>query len=211
MVLDTARKTLLILVLCWLAACQQEPTFSPLGAGTTVLAFGDSVTHGTGAAAREDYPSLLAGQTGWQVINAGIPGDTAHSAKARIGALIERHRPALVLVELGGNDFLRRRAASAVQDDLRAILTAAIDSGAITVLIAVPEASAFRAKIGALSDSPIYAELAEELSIVLVEEVLADVLSDGQLRADPIHPNAEGYRQFTQGVLAHLARVGLVR
>ena len=210
MVLDTAKRILLMLALCWLAGCQQDAGYAALAAGTTVLAFGDSVTYGTGAGESEDYPSVLARQTGWHVVNAGIPGDTALNVKTRIGALIDEYRPALILVELGGNDFLRQRAAGAVKEDLRAILTQAIDSGAITVLIAVPKVSPLRASIGALSDSPIYAELAEELNVVLVDEVFADVLSDGRLRADHIHPNAAGYREFARGVVTRLARAGLV-
>ena len=199
-----------MLCLVLLFACQPEPRYAPLGAGSVVLAFGDSVTYGKGAVRGEDFPALLAQGTGWRVVNAGVSGDTARQARSRIGSLLNRYQPELVLVELGGNDFLRQRSAHLVKADLRAILEQSIDSGAVTVLIAVPGLSILPASFGRLSDSPIYAELAEETGVLLVDRVFSRVLSDGALRADRIHPNAEGYRVFTGGLLEKLAGAGLV-
>ena len=84
-----------------------------------MLAFGDSVTHGTGAKQGEDYPARLAERTGWKVVNAGIPGDTASAAKARIDGMLRETAPAMVIVELGGNDFLRRRVDRDIKEDSR--------------------------------------------------------------------------------------------
>ncbi|MEH6583285.1 MAG: GDSL-type esterase/lipase family protein [Halioglobus sp.] len=196
-------------LLLLLLGCQQEPRYTALEAGTTVLAFGDSVTYGVGADKGEDYPTLLAQRTGWKVVNAGISGDTAQRATERLGALLAQHQPALVLVELGGNDFLRQRQASRVKADLLAILEESNASGAITALIAVPKLSVLRASVGALSDSPIYAELAEETGALLVADVFAEVLSEDALRADQIHPNAAGYLQFTKALLEELTIAGL--
>src|SRR5690606_10362569 len=107
-----------------LAACGGGAAFEPLPPGSAVLAFGDSVTYGTGAARGEDYPSLLAARTGWTVHNHGVPGDTTADGRARIERSLDATRPELVIVEIGGNDFLRRRAESATREDLRAILSA---------------------------------------------------------------------------------------
>lgn len=96
-----------------LAACGGDDQARRYSAREQVLAFGDSVTFGTGAAPAEDWPSRLAAMTRWSVINAGIPGDTAEAAIGRIEALLEEHQPALVIIEIGGNDFLRRRPPSA--------------------------------------------------------------------------------------------------
>ena len=193
-----------------LTACQQKPSQTPLEASSVVLALGDSITYGTGAGKGEDFPTLLAQQTGWQVVNAGISGDTAQNARSRVAALLERHDPALVLVELGGNDFLRRRPEAQVKNDLRAILQELKRSGATIVLIAVPSLSMLRASIGALSDSPIYAELAEEAGILLVQDLLSEVLSDEALRADRIHPNAKGYQRMASGLADRLSSAGLL-
>jgi len=200
---------ILCLTLGLLSACQEAPRYTPLNTGTVVMAFGDSVTYGVGAAKGEDYPTLLAQKTGWHVVNAGISGDTAQNARSRIGRELSTHQPGLVLIELGGNDFLRKRPATAVKSDLQSIIDESLASGAITVLVAVPRLSMLRASIGALSDSPIYAELAEENNLVLIENVFSEILSEENLLADRIHPNAEGYRQFAEGIVESLSEVGL--
>jgi acyl-CoA hydrolase len=78
------------------------------------------------------------------------------------------------------------------------------------VLIGVPELSIIRATLGSLSDSNIYAELADEEDVLLVQDVLSEVLSDVSLRADRIHPNAEGYRTLANGIADALADAGLL-
>ena len=203
------RVLLLTLTLALAAGCGQEVRYEALPSGATVLAFGDSVTYGTGASSGEDYPSVLAEKTGWRVINAGIPGDTARAARSRLAPLLAEHQPDLVIVELGGNDFLRRHSTDSVEAALRDIVQQSKASGAITVLVSVPRFSVLRATAGALSDSPIYATLAEEEGVLLAPDIFAEVLSDEDLRADPIHPNAAGYRQFTDELLALLQAAGL--
>lgn len=192
-----------------LAACGRRPTLVALPAGATVLAFGDSVTHGTGAAPGEDWPTQLAARTGWHIVNAGIPGDTAANGRARIGALLDAHRPALVIVEIGGNDLLRRRPPPAVKEDLRAILAAVRAAGAQAVLVAVPEPSLFAAMTRKPSDAPIYAELGDEEQVPVIAGVFADVLGEAELRADAIHPNACGYARMADGLHSALRKIGL--
>lgn len=195
-----------------LAACgRRAPALAPLAGGSTVLAFGDSVTHGTGAAPGEDWPTRLAGASGWQVVNAGIPGDTAAAGRERIAALLDLHRPALVIVGIGGNDFLRRRPQSAVKEDLRSIVATIRAAGAQPVLLAVPELSLLGAMTRRPADAPIYAELGEEEAVPVVDGIFAEVLGRAEWRADPIHPNAEGYRRMAEGIADGLRAVGLLR
>lgn len=200
---------LVVLALIALAACDRHrPHYPPLAGDAVVLAFGDSVTHGTGGGGTS-YPALLAEMTGWRVINAGIPGDTARRARARIDGLLERHRPDLVIVELGGNDFLRKHPEDQVREDLRSIVAAVRDSGAIPALVAVPRLSLLRATTGSLTDAPLYRELAAAEEALLIEAVFSGVLSQDSLLADPIHPNAEGYRVLAEGILDALRGAGL--
>lgn len=204
------RRFIAALLLCLLTACTDPTQFPPLPDGTPVLAFGDSVTAGVGAAAGLGYPDRLAQATGWQVINGGLSGDTARQARQRLAPLLATHQPALVIVELGGNDFLRQTPAAKVRLYLQEIVREARASGATVALVAVPRLSLLRASVGALSDSPIYAELAAEEGVVLIPAVFSDVLSDESLRADEIHPNARGYEQLARGILSALAEAGLV-
>lgn len=175
----------------------------------TVLAFGDSVTFGTGASAGEDWPTLLAEQTGWVIVNAGIPGDTAEAGKQRIDALLDEHRPALIIIEIGGNDFLRRRAPKAVKEDIRRMIQVARQRNAQVVLMAVPELSLLGAVTGKPAEASIYRELGEEETVPVVSDVFADILSHPELCADQIHPNAKGYQQMASGLHSSLLKLGL--
>lgn len=200
-----------MLLTALLAACGKRGGFAAVPRGAPVLAFGDSVTYGTGAAQGEDWPSLLAGETGWEIVNAGVPGDTAQAGKARIQELLDEHRPALVIVEIGGNDFIRRRSRAEVAEDVRSIIRAVKQAGAQPVLVAVPELSLLGAVAGKPSDAPLYAELARAEGVPLVADVFSGVLGQPALRADRIHPNAAGYRRMASGILEALRELGLAQ
>lgn len=213
----TTRHHHLLLLLCAIAlltlgltGCGRKVGYTAIPKGAVVLAFGDSVTHGTGAAPGEDYPTRLAALTGWEVRNHGIPGDTAANAKGRITEALEATQPKLVLVELGGNDFLRRHPDAAIKEDLRIILRAAKAGGRPVVLVGVPKLSLIGAAFGSLADAPLYAELAGEENVVLVEDVFSDILSTPALKADQIHPNREGYGVLAEGIAKSLRKAGLL-
>ena len=176
-----------------------------------MLAFGDSVTFGTGAASGEDWPSLLALKSGWKVVNAGISGDTAENGKGRIQALLTAHNPALVILEIGGNDFLRRKPTKRVKEDIREIIQAVLRFGAQVALVSVPELSLLGALAGRPSDSDIFEELANEEGVSLVPDVFSDTLARPELCADKIHPNALGYEHMATGIYTRLQKVGLAR
>lgn len=192
-----------------LSACDKPLQLPTVVQGSTVLAFGDSVTFGTGAGSGEDWPTLLGERTGWQVVNAGIPGDTAEAGKHRLAALLDAHQPRLVIIEIGGNDFLRRRPQAAVKEDLREIIRTIKRFGAQPVLVAVPELSLLAIVAKRPSDAPIFAELAKEEQIPLIKDVFSDVLAQAQLRADQIHPNALGYQEMAEGIHLALRQFGL--
>ena len=86
---------IVLTLLLGLAACGEPQRFTALPPGTTVLAFGDSITYGVGAAAQSSYPTQLAASTSWQVVNAGISGDTAREARTRLAPLLTQHQPGL--------------------------------------------------------------------------------------------------------------------
>lgn len=192
-----------------LAACGKQQRLTVIPPGSRVLAFGDSVTYGTGASPGEDWPTLLAQRTGWQIANAGIPGDTAEAAKTRLPAALGEHAPALVIIELGGNDFLRRRSDKAVKEDLRQMIEMVRRAGAQAVLVAVPEFSLLGVVARRPSDSPIYRELGKEEQVPVIEDVFSDILGRPELCADQIHPNAQGYQAMAAGIHAALQKTGL--
>lgn len=193
-----------------LAACARKRRLDALAAGTVVLAFGDSVTYGTGASTGEDWPTRLAAASGWRIVNAGVPGDTAEAGKARLPALLDEHRPRLVLIEMGGNDFLRRRSSKAIKQDLKDMIAMVRQSGALAVLIGIPELSLLAVLARKPSDAPIYAEIAEESRVPLIPDALSGILAHPELCADQIHPNADGYRQMARTIEVALREFGLV-
>ena len=198
------------LLLVTLAGCgRDKKTAQPVPPGSTVLALGDSLTFGTGASAETSYPTVLAGLTGWNVVNAGVPGDTSAQALARLPALLAEHQPKLVIVSIGGNDFLRKLPESDTRAHVHAICKQSLDAGAQVLLVAVPRATV-AAALGQMTDHALYAEVAEDLKIPLQREAWGEVLAQPDLRADAVHANARGYAQFARSVQGTAAAVGLL-
>jgi lysophospholipase L1-like esterase len=175
------------LILC---SCQKTEKLPPLAGDAVILAFGDSLTYGTGAARAESYPAILAALTGRKVINAGIPGEISEAGRARLTSVLDETRPALLLLCHGGNDFLRRRDRAQIKENLRAMVQSARERGIAVVLIAVPTLGF------GLQVPPLYEEVASEAGIPLEGEILARILADNDLKSDPIHPNAAGYKEL---------------
>ena len=193
-----------------LIACGDKPQkYDRLSSGATVLAFGDSVTFGYGVDPKDSYPTILAELSYWNVVNAGISGERADQAKSRIDSVLAEHQPKLVIIELGGNDFLQRRNAKAVKEDLRAIIQSVKAHGSIPVLVAVPALSPVAAITGKPSDADIYKELAKEEKINLIPNVFSDILGQENLKQDHVHPNQVGYRVLAEGIYQALGKMGL--
>ena len=198
------------LLLVTLAGCgRDKKTAQPVPPGSTVLALGDSLTFGTGASTETSYPAVLAGLTGWNVVNAGVPGDTSAQALARLPALLAEHQPKLVIVSIGGNDFLRKLPESDTRAHVHAICKQSLDAGAQVLLVAVPRATV-AAALGQMTDHALYAEVAKDLKIPLQREAWGEVLAQPDLRADAVHANARGYAQFARSVQGTAAAVGLL-
>ncbi len=207
----TMKKLFLSLLLLILAACGSDAQkHAAIAAGATVLILGDSLSYGTGAGVGEDYPTLLAKSTGWNIINEGVPGDTSAGGLARLPALLEQHQPKLLIVELGGNDLLQQTAPSEITSNLKAILSQAKAQGIQTILVAIPEISALKATFGNLSDHPLYESVATETATPLIAEVFSDVLSDSKLKSDQIHANAKGYVVLSEKLGKQLKQLGFV-
>ena len=193
-----------------LAGCgRSQGKAQPVPAGSTVLALGDSLTYGTGASAETSYPTVLAELTGWNVVNAGVPGDTSAQALARLPALLAEHRPKLVIVSIGGNDFLRKLPESDTRANVHAACKLALESGAQVLLVAVPRATV-AAALGQMTDHTLYADVAGQLKIPLQREGWGEVLAQAELRSDQVHANAKGYAQFARSVQGTAAAAGLL-
>jgi lysophospholipase L1-like esterase len=194
------RRPALWLFAILLCACSAEPPALPrLGANDVILAFGDSLTYGTGASEERSYPAVLQQLIQRSVVRAGVPGETTRQGLTRLPAALDEHAPKLVLLCLGGNDMLQKVTPATIRSNLRAMIELIRQRKMNVVLIGVPEPKLF-------SDPPtLYEELAAEFALPYEGEVFDKVLHDNALKSDAIHPNAAGYKRVAE-VLAELLR-----
>jgi acyl-CoA thioesterase I len=157
-------------------------------AGTNIIAFGDSLVAGHGSTPGNDFVSLLSRRVAVPIINAGHGGDTTAAALGRVDGDVLARNPRIVIVLLGGNDFLRRVPKEQTFANLATIVERIRARGAAVVLVAV--------NVGLWRDpyGDEYEKLARRTSAGLVPDILDDILGDQQLMADSIHPNDLGYR-----------------
>ena len=199
-----ARAGALALLLA-LAGCDGPPRLTPLTPSALILAFGDSLTHGTGTSAENSYPEVLARLIGRTVVRSGVPGEVTASGRQRLSAELRRHRPALVILCHGGNDILRRVPPATTEANLRAMIAEAQASGAEVVLVGVPGLGLFLT-----GSAPVYDRIAEELSLPYLEGTLAGVLRNDRLKSDTVHPNAAGYRKLAEDLAGLLRDAGAI-
>lgn len=206
----TILHTMLLFALVLLSACD-KPKEGAVPSGSTILALGDSLTAGYGVASNEAWPSLLASKTGWTVINGGISGNTSSDALARLPALMEEHKPVLVFITLGGNDMLRHVPVQDTITNLEKMIALVRVHGAKPILLGVPEPSIAGAVFRNLSAAEFYRDIAKAQQVPLIEDAIADVLSDPLLKVDQLHPNAAGHQKLTEKILEELRNIGLAR
>lgn len=190
-------------------------TISPppvaLPAGSKVLALGDSLTFGTGVEPQDSYPSVLAEITGWDVINAGIPGDISSGVLKRLPWLLKKYKPALVLTCIGINDFMLKKSGDEVKANILKICRMIQNDRTQQILIAVPYITPENAeKRQLLQDATLYEEVAKDLNIPLQEMALLQMVADPSRLSDFIHGNAEGYKNFAYEIAVALHDAGIL-
>ena len=186
------------------AGCGEKPKLARLADDAVMLAFGDSLTFGTGASEDESYPAQLERIIGRRVVRAGVPGEVSAQALARLPAALDEHAPRLLLLCIGGNDFLRRLGNQQAERNVREMVRLAKSRGVAVMLIATPEP-------GFTVTAPaFYSTIAREFRLPYEEGIIGQVLRDSSLKADPVHPNARGYRLIAERVADQLKQSGAI-
>jgi acyl-CoA thioesterase-1 len=189
----SAMKNILIVpLLLILISCSKSPgSLSKLPNHAVILAFGDSLTYGTGASPKRDYPSILAQLTARQVVNAGLPGEVSGDGLKRLPALLDLHQPGLLILIHGGNDMLRKIPGEQTAKNLKEMITLAHDRQIGVVMLGVPSPN-----ILWLSSAGFYQAIAEAMDVPIDIETLPEVLGNNSLKSDMIHPNDQGYERI---------------
>lgn len=170
---------------------------SPTAFGKNILVVGDSLSAGFGLQDGEGWVRLLEQRLqqnapGWAVVNASISGDTTGNGLQRLPAALTLHKPAVVIIELGGNDGLRGSPLQLIKQNLLELIRQSQSAGA-TVLLMEMRIPPNYGKRYTERFTRQYAEAATETGAILVPFFLAEIGGRNELmQADGIHPNAKG-------------------
>jgi acyl-CoA thioesterase I len=199
------RLAALLLAAALAAGCGgSKARIEKLEANAVVLAFGDSLTFGTGAGPSESYPAVLERGIGRKVVNAGVAGETSEQGLERLPEALDESKPRLLILCHGGNDFLQRLDDAKTAANVRAMIQLARAKGVAVVLLATP-------RPGIPPSVPaFYAAIAAELGVPFEDGAIRGVLLDNRLKSDLVHPNAAGYAQIAAAVEKTLRKSGAI-
>jgi acyl-CoA thioesterase-1 len=162
-----------------------------------ILILGDSLSAGFGLEPSESWVTLLQNRLstkgyGYTVVNASISGDTTGGGLRRLPRALEIHRPAIVIIELGGNDGLRGAPAITIRSNLGKMIELAQDAGAEVILAGMIMPPNYGDRYtNAFADA--YTDLADDYDAALIPFFMKNVALDpAKMQPDQIHPNAAG-------------------
>ncbi len=168
------------------------------GETPVIVAFGDSLTAGVGVPKDQNYPAQLSTMLGIDVINAGVSGERSPDAARRIGSVLSRYKPDIVLIEIGFDDLRTGRKRTMIADNLAKIVDRVKKAGATPVVIGVPDLDLVELMIS--SDIDLYEKVARAHGARYISDVFGPVLRDEDLKSDFSRPNAKGYRKAAQTI-----------
>jgi acyl-CoA thioesterase I len=185
-----------------ISACNHKPSLAKLSGSATILAFGDSLTFGTGVSSEYSYPSVLASLTGLRVVRSGIPGEQTSGGLQRLPGELAKHKPELVILGLGGNDILHRQNAVTIKSNLQDMINLIRQHSAQVLLLGIPD-------FGLIPDTAdLYVELAEDMEVVAENQIIATLLRDHSMKSDTIHFNRQGYQKLAEAIHKKLIDAG---
>ncbi len=184
------------------------------GAGLTaaeqkILVVGDSISAGYGLDPASGWVSLLDKQLqnsrpGWQVVNASISGDTTSGGLERLPTLLKAHKPAVVILELGGNDGLRGQPIDSIRGNLGQMISLSQRHDARVLLLGMQIPPNYGRRYTVLFHDT-FRETAKTFDIPVVDFLLAGVATKPELMQDDrIHPTAEAQPLILDNVLPKL-------
>jgi acyl-CoA thioesterase-1 len=204
-----------VLIAAVLGAPALAQTPANAASASTILVVGDSLSAEYGLKRGTGWVPLLEKQLASQkknarVINASISGDTTSGGRSRLPALLAQHKPATVVIELGGNDALRGLPLDMTEKNLLAMTQAAKQAGARVLLLGMQVPPNYGGAYGA-TFSGIFSKVAKAEKVPLVPFFLKGVadVNDGaaQFQADRIHPNEQAQPKMLANVWPELKKL----
>ncbi len=162
--------------------------------GTDIVAFGDSLIFGVGATSDStNFVSILSRRIGKPIVNLGVSGNTTADGLSRLNQL-DKYKPKVVILLLGGNDYLRKVPIDTTFTNLEKIIKNIQSRGAVVLLLGV--------RGGIINDKfdERFEELAEKTQSAYVSNVLDGLITKNEYMADAIHPNDTGYAKIAARV-----------
>jgi acyl-CoA thioesterase-1 len=211
MSVQTRLKMTAALLLCLLAAVAPPmPAASSDVGEATILILGDSLSAAYGMERSQSWPALLQDRLDkdghpYRVFNSSIAGDTTQGGLTRLPRLLEEHNPAVVIVELGGNDGLRGLPLDVTRSNIERMIRLSRDAGASVILAGIKIPPNYGPAYTRQFDA-IYTSLAEEYGVALIPFFMEGVALEPDLMLeDGIHPNAAGQPVLLETVWRRLA------
>jgi acyl-CoA thioesterase-1 len=190
----------LVLVFAWVV-----PAGAESAAPRTIVVLGDSLSAGYGLKIQEGWVNLLSQRLasegyGYKVINASVSGETTQGGLSRLPRALELHKPAIVIIELGGNDGLRGLPLASSRENLRRAIEMARGANARVLLVGMMIPPNYGQRYGD-EFRAMFTTLAANYSLALVPFLLDRVaLEPGLMQADGIHANAKGQPRMLENV-----------
>ncbi len=203
--MSTGCKVFFVILCCYISSCSEPIPLPKLSNDAVILAFGDSLTYGTGATKEHDYPSILSSLTSLKVINEGVPGEYSTNGLKRLSRILDDYQPDLLILTHGGNDMLAGKPRQKTANNIRKMIELARQKKVAVLMLGVPLPRLFL-----LSSADFYEAIAEQYQVPAELEVLPKILSDVSLKSDLVHPNNKGYQLMAEGIFNLLKKTGAV-
>lgn len=168
--------------------------------GVDIIAYGDSLVEGVGSTTGNDFVSVLSRKINHSIINLGHSGDTTKDGLDRIGE-IDQYNPKIVILLLGGNDYLKKVPINETRENLSSIIEYIQSKGSIVLLLGV--------RGGVVSDpfEKEFKDLNHKYKTAFVEDVLDGLVGKTKYMSDLVHPNDAGYKRIADRIYPVLSKL----
>ena len=179
--------------------CSQREIKNVDSKGKNIICFGDSITFGYGVNPGEDYPSILGKLLKFPVFNKGVDSETTAEGLKRIEGDVLDWDPYLVIIEFGGNDFLRKVPREETLENIKRMVDKIQAKGAMVAIVDVSSGMILKEYRSA------YYRIAITKEALFIPRVLDGIITNPRMKSDFLHPNAAGYKLITQRIQRAIA------